>query len=68
MAYDATDLQREALESAGWRGHDMSDFDEFMISECRRCALTMYVDEYTGPHGIRIYGSALAVECEVEAA
>ena len=41
----------------------MSDFDEFMITARRRCGLTVYIDEYPGPNGIRIGGSALAVEC-----
>jgi len=42
----------------------MSNFDEFLTSECRRCGLTAYVDEYPGPNGIRLGGSALAIECE----
>ena len=58
------DLEREALESAARRGHDMSNFDEFLTSECRRCGLTVYVDEYPGPNDICLGGSALAIECE----
>jgi len=42
----------------------MSNFDEFLTSECRKCGHTVYVDEYPGPNGIRLEGSALAIECE----
>jgi hypothetical protein len=58
-----SDLMHDARRFAEWRGHDMSEFDEFMISACRRCGLTAFVDEYPGPAGIKLGGSALAVEC-----
>jgi hypothetical protein len=40
------DLKQEALDTCRWRGHVMSPFDEFLVSECVVCGLTAYLDEY----------------------
>jgi hypothetical protein len=58
------DLKQEALNTCRWRGHVMSPFDEFLVSECVVCGLTAYLDEYPGPNGIKLGGSALAVDCD----
>lgn len=61
-------LQKEALRSCKFRGHDMTPFrgNDFTVttSHCVKCLKTVWVDTKPPPNGIEISGEAVALGCE----
>lgn len=69
-------LQREALESCKFRGHDMKKFQhrkngrmdggfaELSFSVCKKCGMEVHCDTHPAPNGIDISGEAVALHCE----
>lgn len=62
-------LQKEALESCKFRGHEMKRFMKFTktfsVSLCRKCGKEAFVNAKPPPNGIDISGEAVALGCEV---
>lgn len=61
-------LQKEALESCKFRGHEMTIFTRYgnsaAVSHCVHCLKNVYVDTNPSPNGIEISGEAVALTCE----
>lgn len=62
------ELKREALESAIWRGHDMSRFKSLhpnaAEASCRKCGKLVIVNSKPMLNGIEIHGRAVALGCD----
>jgi hypothetical protein len=61
-------LKRGARESAQWRGHDMSRYENYAYGKgayasCRNCGKGIFVDTDPIPNCAEITGSAVAVNC-----
>jgi len=65
-------LKKEAIECAKFRGHSMTRFTRMhhktktSVSRCKKCSMTVYVQDYCLPNEIDISGQAIALTCSGE--
>jgi hypothetical protein len=59
------ELQEDLLSRATTMGHVMTNFNQFLISECAICGLVCWVDE-DPTSGLTVGGSALLCFCDTE--